>query len=83
MDFLEDSGKEKSTNDFIKSYLKTLPLPAKHFIIYALKEGIVWESLALDDIASMFSMTSAEVAKIYQEAEVMLDILCNNNKFLR
>lgn len=68
----------ENTNDkdfLIKAYMKTLPLPAKHFFIYALVEGLIWGPFTTLEIATKFNLSPEEVEKIYKEALTMLNTL--------
>ena len=64
-------------NDTIKAYLKTLPIPAKHFMVLALKEGIIFEPVPVTTIAKTFNISLDEVTKLYQEATEMMSTLTN------
>jgi len=76
--FLEDDNSVKSTNDFIMAYMKTLPLPFKHFVVYSLKEGINWGPFTLEEIAEKFNISILEVTTMYEETKEMLKILNSN-----
>lgn len=81
--FILEDDNVRNTNTFINSYMKTLPLPFKHFVVYSLKEGIIWGPYTLEEIAKKFDISLDEATKIYQEALEMLSLLdkgMNNNR---
>lgn len=76
-DFEIEVEPTNASNETLKAYLKTLPIPAKHFIVLALKEGIMFEAVPVPTIAEIFNISESEVMRLYQEAETMITTLTN------
>ncbi len=76
-DFEIETERAYNPNDTIKAYLKTLPIPAKHFMVLALKEGIMFEAVPVASIAEIFNISLEEVTNLCQEAEAMMSVLTN------